>query len=89
MAEHRAELLARIGTLSNSDCDALVLQFQLIPRDEILNPLSEPRKDLLHYVKGITSDEDLKDLERAIKERRRPSPEELDAINRAKKDRGQ
>jgi hypothetical protein len=68
-AEHRAQLLARIDKLPDSECDNLVLQFQLIPRDEILDPISKPRKELLRYVRRIASAEELEDLERAIKER--------------------
>jgi hypothetical protein len=39
-------------------------------------------------VKRIALAEELDAIERAIKERSRPSVEELDAINRMKKDRG-
>lgn len=80
-------MVARIATLTDSECDTLVLQFQLVPRDEILDPLSEPRKDLLRYVKRIARDDELNDLERAIINRKRPSTEELDAMKRAKEDR--
>ena len=85
LAGRRAQLVARIATLTDSECDNLVLLFQLVPRDEILDPLSEPRKDLLRYVKRNARDDELNDLERAINERKRPSAEELDAMRRAKK----
>ncbi|MGB8170001.1 MAG: hypothetical protein WCF18_21035 [Chthoniobacteraceae bacterium] len=87
LAGRRAQMVARIATLTDSECDTLVLQFQLVPRDEILDPLSEPRKDLLRYVKRIARDDELNDLERAIINRKRPSTEELDAMKRAKEDR--
>lgn len=78
MAAHRAQLLARIEKLSNTDCDYVVLQFQIIPSDEILNPLSEPRKELIRYVKRLAPAEDLNSIERAINERIRHS--EMNAI---------
>src|SRR5262249_53979091 len=58
LAGRRAELVARINALSDSECDALVLRFELIPRDEILEPLSKPRNELLRYVKRIAARED-------------------------------
>jgi hypothetical protein len=71
-AEQRAQLLTRIDKLNNSDCDSLVLEFQIIPRDEILNSLSEPKKDLLRFVKRTASAEELDAIQRAIDERSRP-----------------
>ena len=85
----RSQLVAQIAKLTDSECDTLVLQFQLVPRDEILNPLSEPRKDLLRYVRRIARNDELKDLEREINNRKRPSPEELDAMRRTKENRRQ
>ena len=70
VAGRRAQLVARIHALSDSECDALVLQLQLIPRDEVLEPISKPRKELLRYVRRIASAEDLNTVERAINERR-------------------
>ncbi len=68
-ALRREEMLARIQKLTNDDCDLLVLQFQIIPRDEILNPISEPRKELIRYVKRLAPAEDLASIDRAIEER--------------------
>ena len=83
----RAQVVARIATLTDSECDAIVLQFHLVPRDEVLDSLSEPRKDLLRYVRRIATSDELNDLERAINERKRPTAEELDARKRAMEDR--
>lgn len=69
-AGHRAELLTRINALPDSECDNLVLQLRLVPRDEILDPISEPKKELVRYVKRIASAEELDAVERAIKERK-------------------
>ena len=86
LSGRRLHLAARIAKLTNSDCDKLVLLFQLVPRDEILEPLSEPKKDLLRYVRHARDDE-LADLERAIDERNRRSADERDAMQRAREDR--
>ena len=71
LAGRRAQLATRIGALTDSECDALVLRFQLIPRDEVLDPISKPRGELLRYVRRIAPVEDLDAVERAINERRR------------------
>lgn len=83
----RAQVVARIATLTDSECDDFVLQFRLVPRDEVLDSLSEPRKDLLRYVRRIATSDELDDFERAINERKKPTPEELDARKRAREDR--
>jgi hypothetical protein len=83
----RAQVVSRIATLTDSECDDFVLQFHLVPRDEVLDSLSEPRKDLLRYVRRIATSDELDDLERAINERKKPTPEELDARKRAREDR--
>jgi hypothetical protein len=71
LAGRRAQLVTRIDGLTDDECDALVLRFQLIPRDEVLEPMSKPRKELLRYVKLIASDGELDDLDRAISERKK------------------
>jgi len=68
-AGHRAQLVTRINALPDSECDTLVLQLQLVPRDEILDPISKPKNELIRYVKRIASAEELDAVERAIKER--------------------
>lgn len=70
LAERRGQLVERIQTLRDAECDNLVLQLQLIPRDEILEPLSKPRNELLRYVRRIASEEDLNRVERAMNDRR-------------------
>lgn len=86
-APRRAELLARIAKLDEPNCDELMLEFQLVPRDEVLEPLSEPRKELVRFVKRFASPEQLDDLDRAITRNLKRSREEWDAIKRAKQDR--
>ncbi len=81
-SRHRDRLLARIDGLDHSACDALVLQFQIIPRDEILDPLSDPKKELLRYVKRIASAEDLDALERALEAGQRDSSGRPGAMSR-------
>lgn len=67
-AQVAAKVEAKVEALPDSECDYLVLEFQLIPRDEILEPLSKPKKDLLRWVRRIASAEELATLERAKKE---------------------
>ncbi len=70
-AVQRAQVAAKVEALPDSECDYLVLEFQLIPRDEILEPLSKPKKDLLRWVRRIASAEELTTLERTMDERRK------------------
>jgi hypothetical protein len=61
-----------VEALPDAECDFHVLQFQLIPRDEVLEPLSKPKKDLLRWVRRSASPEELDALERAMDERKKP-----------------
>jgi hypothetical protein len=70
-AGRRYELLTRIKALADSDCDSVVLELQIIPRDEILNPISKPRNDLVSYVKHLNNDEDFALVERTVKTKER------------------
>lgn len=74
VAVQRVQLLARIEKLPESVCDELVLEFQLISRDEILDPLNKQKKELQRYVRKVAGEEDLAALDRAIKERERRPP---------------
>lgn len=70
-ASQRARVLARVEALPEADCDALVLRFQLVPRDEVLQPLSNWKRELIRYVKRIASAEQLTDLEKVLNERKK------------------
>lgn len=71
----RAQLLAQIEKLSESECDALVLQFQIIPRKKILNPANQQKDTLKQYIEEAAATEDVATIARVIKEKnRRPMP---------------
>lgn len=74
VAAQREQLLARIEKLPESVCDELVLEFQLIARDEILDPLNKQKRELQRYVRKVAEAEDLAALDRAIKQRERKPP---------------
>jgi hypothetical protein len=67
----RQQLVTRIGKLSDKECDDIVLEFQLIPRDEIMEPLSKPRNELVRYVKRTALAADLHALDAALKARKK------------------
>lgn len=73
-AGRRYELLTRIKALADSDCDSVVLELQIIPRDEILDPISKPRNDLVSYVKHLNNEDDFALVERTVKTKERPQP---------------
>ena len=66
----RGRLLDRIEGLSRDECDAISLRLELVPREKILEPDSNPRKLLLRYTRQATSRAVLKDIERTINDRR-------------------
>jgi hypothetical protein len=63
-------LLDRIGGLSRDECDSITLRLELVPREKILEPDSNPKKLLLRYTRQATSREVLKSIERTINDRR-------------------
>ena len=67
----RAPLLSRIEALSRDECDSVTLRLELVPRDKILDPDSNPKKLLLRHTRQVTTREELDSIERAINERRR------------------
>jgi hypothetical protein len=66
----RAELLNRIEGLSRDECDTITLRLELVPREKIFDPDSNPRRLLLRYTRHVTSRADLDFIERTINERR-------------------
>lgn len=66
----RAALIDRIEGLSRDECNSVSLRLELVPREEILEPESNPRKRLIRYARQATSREVLKSIELTINDRR-------------------
>lgn len=63
LTERRLDVLHAVDKLTENQCDILALELELIPRDEVLNPLSTPRYEVSRYVRRVASKEELDTVE--------------------------
>jgi hypothetical protein len=67
----QTQLLGRVEELTNDEADAVCLDLELIPREQILDRRLKPKAILLRYTSQVNSPAQLDSIGRAINNVRR------------------